>query len=55
MRFNLKTVGAFAVAFLILGSIPACLGSMLYAITFWIIGFALMNVHVFILVHERKI
>jgi len=55
MRLNLKTVGVFAVAFLGLGSIPACFGSMIYAITFWMVGLALMNIHVFILVRERKI
>jgi hypothetical protein len=55
MRITHKTLGTFAVAFLGLGSVPAYFGSMFYAISLWMIGFGLMNIHVFILSHERKI
>jgi hypothetical protein len=55
MRINQKTLGTLAVAFLGLGGIPAYFGSMFYAIALWMTGFGLMNIHVFILSHERKI
>jgi hypothetical protein len=44
-----KTIGSFALIFLSLGCIPAYFDFMFCAIALWMIGFAIMNIHVFVL------
>ncbi len=46
---NKRGIGSFAVMFLSLGCVLAYFDFMFYAAILWIIGFAVMNVHVFVL------
>jgi hypothetical protein len=53
MSINEKILGLLAVMFLSLGCLPAYFDSMFYATVLWIIGFAIMNVHVFVLSQKK--
>ncbi|HUK85419.1 MAG TPA: hypothetical protein VLU95_06125 [Candidatus Acidoferrum sp.] len=53
MSINEKILGSLAVMFLSLGCVPAYFDAMFYATVLWIIGFAIMNVHVFVLTRRK--
>lgn len=55
MGLNEKILGSFALMFLSVGCVPAYFGRMFYADILWMIGFAIMNIHIFILSRRTKI
>jgi hypothetical protein len=53
MRTNEKILAPLSLIFLSSGCIPAYFHSMLCAMSLWMIGFAIMNIHVFVLTRKK--
>jgi hypothetical protein len=53
MRLNEKILAPLSLIFLSSGCIPAYFHSMLCAMSLWMIGFAIMNIHVFVLSRKK--
>jgi len=48
-----KSLALCALIFLYLGCIPAYFDFMFYAVALWIIGFAIMNLHIFVISFKK--
>jgi len=53
LGINKKTLMLCALIFLSLGCIPAYFDFMFYAIALWMVGFAIMNIYVFVISYRK--